>query len=65
MLDSALHTILRRELPVGNLVVTYPSGRREHYGDGSGAPLVLRFADPGALRAALLDPALAVVLAPS
>ncbi len=60
MLDSALHTILRRELPVGNLVVTYPSGRREHYGDGSGAPLVLRFADPGALRAALLDPALAV-----
>ena len=60
MLDNALHAILRRQFPAGSLTVTYPSGRRETYGDGSGTPLALRFADPGALRAVFLDPALAV-----
>ena len=38
---------------------TPPAGS-ETYGDGTGTPLSLRIADPGALRAILLDPSLAV-----
>ena len=60
MLENALHAILRRQFPGGEPHVTYPSGRRETYGDGSGTPLALRFADTGALRAVFLDPSLAV-----
>ena len=44
----------------GRLSVTYPSGRTEHYGDGSGPPVAVRFTDTGALRAVALDPGLAV-----
>ncbi len=60
MFENALHAILRRQFPTGQLTVTYPSGRSETYGDGTGTPLALRFVDPGALRAVFLDPGLAV-----
>ena len=60
MLETPLHVIFRDQITTGSLRVTYPSGRRETYGDGTGTPLSLRIADPGALRAILLDPSLAV-----
>jgi cyclopropane-fatty-acyl-phospholipid synthase len=60
MLENALHAILRRQITVGRLSIAYPSGRTEQYGDGSGPPVALRFADAGAVRAVVLDPGLAV-----
>ena len=60
MLENALHNVLRRQIDAGSLRVAFPSGRTETYGDGSGPPLALRFADPGALRAVVFDPVLAV-----
>jgi cyclopropane-fatty-acyl-phospholipid synthase len=60
MLEQALHAIFRDQISAGSLRVTFPSGRRETYGDGTGTPLTLRIADAGALRAILLDPGLAV-----
>ena len=60
MLEKALHAIFRDQISTGSLRVTFPSGRREAYGDGSGPPLALRFADEGALRRVLFDPGLAV-----
>ena len=45
MLEKALHAIFRDQISTGSLRVTFPSGRREAYGDGSGPPLALRFAD--------------------
>jgi cyclopropane-fatty-acyl-phospholipid synthase len=59
MLENALHAALRKQVATGRLSVTYPSGRTEQYGDGSGPPVALRFADAGALRAVALDPGLA------
>ena len=47
MLEPAFHAIFRKEISSGSLRITYPSGRREAYGDGSGPPLALRFADAG------------------
>jgi cyclopropane-fatty-acyl-phospholipid synthase len=60
MLENALHAALRRQITVGRLSIAYPSGRTEQYGDGSGPPVAIRFADAGALRAVALDPGLAV-----
>jgi cyclopropane-fatty-acyl-phospholipid synthase len=60
MIEQAIHAVLRDRLATGRLRVTYPSGRQEAYGDGSGPPLALRFVDGGALRRVLLDPTLAV-----
>jgi cyclopropane-fatty-acyl-phospholipid synthase len=60
MLENTLHAIFRKEIAAGNLRVAYPSGRTERYGDGSGAPLALRIADPAALRAIVFDPGLSV-----
>jgi cyclopropane-fatty-acyl-phospholipid synthase len=60
MLEKALHAALRRQISTGRLGVAYPSGRTEQYGDGSGPPVAIRFADAAALRAVALDPALAV-----
>jgi cyclopropane-fatty-acyl-phospholipid synthase len=59
MLENALHTTLRKGISSGILRITYPSGRQESYGDGTGAPIAIRFIDPTALRAVLLDPGLA------
>ncbi|HET9067485.1 MAG TPA: cyclopropane-fatty-acyl-phospholipid synthase family protein [Amaricoccus sp.] len=59
MLEKALHAILSDQISTGSLRVTYPSGRRETYGDGTGAPLALRFADASTLRRIFVDPGLA------
>ena len=59
MLEKTLHAIFRDRISTGRLRVTFPSGREEAYGDGSGPPLALRFADTGALRRVFLDPGLA------
>jgi cyclopropane-fatty-acyl-phospholipid synthase len=59
MLEGTLHVALRRGITRGHVVVTYPSGRTETYGDGAGLPLSIRIADAAALRAIALDPALA------
>ena len=58
MIENTLHHILGREITEGNLPVTYPSGRTEHYGDGGGSTLAIRIADKAALRAIVLDPGL-------
>jgi cyclopropane-fatty-acyl-phospholipid synthase len=42
----------------GTLTVRYASGRCRSFGDGTGAPLAIRFADKAAERALVLDPAL-------
>jgi len=60
MFEKALHAALRKQVTIGRLSVAYPSGRTEQYGDGSGPPVAIRFADAAALRAVVLGPALAV-----
>jgi cyclopropane-fatty-acyl-phospholipid synthase len=60
MLENALNAAFRRHIAEGDLRVTYPSGRTERYGDGSGAPVALRVTDAAALRAIVLDPGLAI-----
>src|SRR6188472_260735 len=59
MFENALNATLRKTITSGSLRVTYPSGRQETYGDGSGPPLALRFRDEAALRSVVLDPGLA------
>ncbi len=59
MLENALHSVLQKSINTGSLRVTYPSGRHESYGDGSGTPLAVRIADAAALRSIVLDPGLA------
>jgi cyclopropane-fatty-acyl-phospholipid synthase len=58
MIENALHGILGRGIIDGDLALTFPSGRTERYGDGSGVPLALRISDTSALRAIALDPGL-------
>ncbi len=60
MLESLLHGILERQIRLGLLRVTYPSGRSESYGHPApGAPEVsIHFTDRAALRAVVLDPGL-------
>ena len=59
MFENALNSTLRKTITSGSLRVTYPSGRQETYGDGSGPPLAVRFKDEAALRSVALDPGLA------
>jgi cyclopropane-fatty-acyl-phospholipid synthase len=59
-IEKALDAALRRHIAVGSLRVTFPSGRTETYGDGSGPPLAMRFSDEAVLRSILGDPSLAV-----
>ena len=47
-----------RLVRTGSLAVTFASGRSRSFGDGSEAPISIRFADRGAERAVALDPAL-------
>ena len=56
MIENALNTILRKSISTGTLRVTFPSGRQESYGDGSGTSLAIRFADMAAMRSVMLDP---------
>jgi cyclopropane-fatty-acyl-phospholipid synthase len=60
MIENALHAALRKQVAIGRLSISYPSGRTEQYGDGSGPPVAVRFADAAAVRAVTLDPGLAV-----
>ncbi|MFT3972664.1 MAG: cyclopropane-fatty-acyl-phospholipid synthase family protein [Amaricoccus sp.] len=60
MLENVLDTALRTGISHGNLRVSFPSGRGETYGDGSGALIAIRITDPARLRAIALDPGLAV-----
>lgn len=58
MIEKVLHGILGRQITDGSFRVTYPSGRTELYGDGSGQPIAIRIADKAALRAIVRDPGL-------
>jgi cyclopropane-fatty-acyl-phospholipid synthase len=58
MLENLLHRALQKQIASGDLRLTYPSGRSERYGDGTGEPLAARIRDTGALRAIALDPSL-------
>lgn len=60
MIELVFHKALSRQIAAGRFRVIYPSGRTEDYGDGSGKPVTLRFADPEALRAVARDPGLAM-----
>jgi cyclopropane-fatty-acyl-phospholipid synthase len=60
MIENALHAALRKQVAIGRLSISYPSGRTEQYGDGSGPPVAVRFTDAAAVRAVTLDPGLAV-----
>jgi cyclopropane-fatty-acyl-phospholipid synthase len=54
--DRLLQWGLRRFIRRGNLRVATASGRFFHFGDGSGAPVALRFTSAAAQRAVMLDP---------
>jgi len=60
MIENVLHGILEKHIDEGTLVLTYPSGRTERYGNGEGRPVALRIEDTAALRAIALDPGLKV-----
>ncbi|HVL19429.1 MAG TPA: cyclopropane-fatty-acyl-phospholipid synthase family protein [Amaricoccus sp.] len=60
MLENVLDSALRKGIAHGNLRLTFPSGRAENYGDGSGPPIAIRITDAARLRAIALDPGLAV-----
>lgn len=55
-----LETILRRTVVDGSLTVVDAQGRRYHFGNGSGAPVAIRFADKATERAIAFDPQLAL-----
>lgn len=55
-----LETILRRTVVDGSLTVVDAEGRRYHFGNGSGAPVAIRFADKATERAIAFDPQLAL-----
>jgi len=52
LLERALAPIIQS----GTLEMIGPSGERFTLGDGSGQPVIVRFSDPGAIWALLLDP---------
>ena len=58
MLDRLLLFFLRKFVRRGSLKVTMASGAIHTFGDGSGAPIAVRFTDTAAQRAVLLDPEL-------
>jgi cyclopropane-fatty-acyl-phospholipid synthase len=59
MLERFLHAALEKMARFGTLRVTYPSGRSETYGDGSGIPVALRLVDVPTMRRIARDPTLA------
>ena len=59
MFEAIVDAALSKNVTAGTLGVTYPSGRREVYGAGTGKAAAIRVKDPGALRAIAVDPGLA------
>ncbi|WP_424931819.1 class I SAM-dependent methyltransferase [Amaricoccus macauensis] len=60
MLENVLVRILNRTFEIGTLMVTFPSGRRETFGDDTDPRVHLHVKDRGALRTIALDPGLGV-----
>ncbi|MEO0361417.1 MAG: cyclopropane-fatty-acyl-phospholipid synthase family protein [Pseudomonadota bacterium] len=58
MLEERLMGMLRRGVRKGAVEVAFPSGAVKTFGDGSPPVARLRLTDPGAVRAAWIDPAL-------
>ena len=58
MIEGLISNALRKLIRTGTLDVIFASGRAERFGDRSEPPIRLRFADPGAERALVLDPVL-------
>ncbi len=58
LVDWALAKGLKDLIKFGALEVTCASGQRLHFGDGSGTPVVIRFADARAQWAFMIDPEL-------
>jgi cyclopropane-fatty-acyl-phospholipid synthase len=56
--DRLLPFFLGRFVRRGSLAVTTAQGRTYHFGDGTGAPVAVRFASAQAQRAVMLDPEL-------
>ena len=44
--DDLLHRMLRKIMRGGSMVLHFPNGRVERYGDGTGEPFVVRITDP-------------------
>ena len=57
-MDWLLATFLRRFVRNGSLTIITASGRRLTFGDGSGPPVAVRFANARAQRSVLFNPAL-------
>jgi cyclopropane-fatty-acyl-phospholipid synthase len=57
-MEALISKALARLLRSGSLTVRFASGRARTFGDGTGPPLAIRFADKGAERALAMDPAL-------
>lgn len=55
-----MHDFLSRHIATGNLSLIDPSGRLNHYGDGSGPPVTVRLNDRSAVRALLFNPEMAL-----
>ena len=60
MWEPVFDTMIRRLIQTGHLQITYPDGRTQSYGDGSGPPVLLILHDPKILRALCLTPELAL-----
>ncbi len=56
LLDRAMHALIK----TGALEVSFPSGRRKTYGDGTGAPVAMTLRDTATLRRLTLNPELAL-----
>ena len=57
-MNRLLHAFLTRTIKKGRLDVIDSSGATHHFGDGTGAPVRIRFNSAAAERAVLLDPEL-------
>ncbi|MEM7269401.1 MAG: cyclopropane-fatty-acyl-phospholipid synthase family protein [Pseudomonadota bacterium] len=57
-MEGRLAAMLARGMKKGAVEIAFPSGRREVFGDGSEPAAKLRITDPGAVRAAWMDPSL-------
>jgi len=57
-MDRLLRAALRKLICAGNLRVTTARGSRFHFGDGTGAPVAIRFTTRAAERGILIDPEL-------
>lgn len=58
MLENKLSRIFDKTVKIGTLEVAYPSGTTKKFGDGTRAPLRIRFVDDDALKKLYSDPEL-------